>query len=594
MYSNMKIGATHLVALMLGMLPLALAQAANEPASPGVSAAAAAPAPAGATAPTAAAAPAAPELVVSSEEVLRNTVVNILDSLVQKGVLTREQAQAIVENAQSRALASARETAATKAANEVVEKDAVRVTYVPQIVKDDLARQMSAQVSKDAAAQVIAEAKEQGWGVPGALPEWLRTVRLNGDVRVRAEDALYAKDNAVGVYNNYAGINAAGGVGRAGVNAVLNVSQDRPRFVGRFRFGGNAQLTETLSAEFRVASGNISNAVSTNQTLGNYGARWQFGVDRAALRWNPHSDDWDRDYDVHMGRFENPFATYNELLWDQDLSFEGVSGSFNWNRVRGEDERTSRWLFATVGAFPLQEVELSGKDKWLYGAQIGTEIPFTYDSNLRIAGAIYDFANVSGRVNAPGSNLLDYTAPAFMQKGNTLVDIRNDVDTSTNLWALAGKYRLVSGLVQLDMLAFGENHVTINGEFVKNIGWKRADVQALTAGLAVTGSSLDLPLLRARTSGYEFGVTVGRPKFKESGQWRAGLSYRHLERDAVVDAFTDSDFHLGGTDAAGYIFFYDYALGRSVYARMRYLSANQIDGAPLGIDVAQLDLVGQF
>ena len=586
MDSTNKQRAARLLAALLGMLPFAMAHAADEPP------AASAPAPASAAAP-------ASEPVVSSEDVLRNTVVNILESLVQKGVLTREQAQAIVENAQTKAMAAAREKAATNAANEVVEKDAVRVTYVPQIVKDDLAKQMSAQVSKDAAAKVVEQAKNEGWGVPGALPEWLRNVRLSGDVRFRAEDALFAKDNIPNQYLNFAAINAAGGIGFAGNNLFLNVTQDRPRFVGRFRFGGDVQLNDSLRAEFRIASGNISNAVSTNQTLGNYGARWQLGVDRAALIWNPHSDDWDRDYVARVGRFGNPFETNGELLWDQDLIFEGVSGTFNWNRVRGEDERTSRWLFATIGAFPIQEVEFSNKDKWLYGAQLGTEIPFSENSRLRVATAIYDFANVTGRVNTPGSTVLDYTAPASMQKGNTLVDIRNDVASGTSLWALAGKYRLVSGLVQFDLQAFGENHVTINGEFVKNIGWKQADVEAFLPGSIKYNIPPILPPEQppppiARVAGYEFGVTIGRPKLLEFGQWRTGLAYRHLERDAIIDAFADSDFHLGGTDAAGYIFFFDYGLGRSSYARLRYLSADAIDGGKFGVDVAQLDLVGQF
>ena len=35
-------------------------------------------------------------------------------------------------------------------------------------------------------------------------------------------------------------------------------------------------------------------------------------------------------------------------------------------------------------------------------------------------------------------------------------------------------------------------------------------------------------------------------------------------------------------------------LGRSALLRMRYMSANAIDGPPLGIDVAQFDLIGQF
>jgi hypothetical protein len=61
-----------------------------------------------------------------------------------------------------------------------------------------------------------------------------------------------------------------------------------------------------------------------------------------------------------------------------------------------------------------------------------------------------------------------------------------------------------------------------------------------------------------------------------------------------MDAFTDSDFHLGGTDASGYIFTLEYGLAPSTFARLRYLSANAIDGPPLGIDVTQLDVVGRF
>ena len=146
-----------------------------------------------------------------------------------------------------------------------------------------------------------------------------------------------------------------------------------------------------------------------------------------------------------------------------------------------------------------------------------------------------------------------------------------------------GKYRLLTGLVQADVLLTGENHVVLSGEWVKNVGWDRADVLART-GLNVV----------PRTTGYEVGVTVGRPRIAAYGQWRAGFAYRHLERDAVLDAFTDSDFHLGGTDTAGYIATFDFGLARSAFARLRYLSANQIDGPPLGIDVVQLDLVGQF
>ena len=56
---------------------------------------------------------------------------------------------------------------------------------------------------------------------------------------------------------------------------------------------------------------------------------------------------------------------------------------------------------------------------------------------IRVAGAYYDFSNISGTRNAFNSNLLDYTAPLFAQKGNTLFDIRNALDPDApNLLAL--------------------------------------------------------------------------------------------------------------------------------------------------------------
>ena len=566
------IAAAFCAALSLAPEYRAVAAEATTPAS--------APAPAAAV--TAAAAP--PTAVASSEDELRSTVVNILDALVQKGLLTREQAQALVADAKQKAAAAAQQRVAqSTAAEAAVEKDAVRVTYVPQTVKDQIAKDVGAQLRQDVTAQVVQQARTERWGVPGALPEWIRNLRLYGDVRVRAEDAIYASDNTPDFYLNFGAVNAAGGISKAGVGGLLNVSQNRPRLVGRLRLGGVVQLSDTLRADFRLASGNPSNAISTNQTLGAYGSRWQLGVDKAALLWNPHSSSWRQDADVRAGRFDNPFATYNELIWDQDLTFEGVAATWNWNRARAADEPASRWLFVTAGAFPLQEIELTSRDKWLYGAQLGTEIPFGHDARLRVAGGLFDYTNVTGLLNAPDSKLLDYSAPAALQKGNTLFDIRNDTDASTNLFALAGKYRLVTGLLQVDLLAFGENHLVVSGEFVKNIGWKRADVLALTG--------VDIA---PRTTGYEAGVAVGRLKVAQLGQWRAALSYRRLERDAVLDAFTDSDFHLGGTDAEGYILSFDYGLGRSAFTRLRYLSANAIDGPPLGIDVAQLDLVGQF
>lgn len=509
---------------------------------------------------------------------LRNTVINLLEALVQKGVMTREQAQTMVDAAQKKASADAQ----ARAAEDADAAGSVRVTYVPEIVRQQISEQVSADIRDDVTQQVVAQAKSDGWGVPGALPEWLRGVKLYGDVRSRIQGDLYADDNAANVYLNFNAVNAAGGIGQAGLDAFLNTSEDRERLVGRLRTGAVVQLGNSFSLDFRLAGGNRLSPVSTNQTLGNYGERWDFGVDKAAVLWNPINSARDREFDLRFGRFANPFVTANELLWDNDLTFEGLSATYAMDLFGRDAARIERGLFLTVGAFPLQEVELSNEDKWLFGAQLGTEIALGEASRLRIATSYFDYDNITGVRNALDSNIYDYTAPRFLQKGNTLFDIRNDNDPSTNLFALAGEYKIANASVLLD-LGFGDTHVMIGGEYVKNVGWDQQEV------LQLTGRLVD-----ERVEGYDVGVVVGQPTLAALWDWRAFALYRYLERDAVLDAFTDSDFHLGGTDAKGYQMGFDLGLSRGAWLRLRYLSANEIDGPPLGIDVWQLDVNGQF
>ena len=513
-----------------------------------------------------------------SLEEVRNTVINLLEALVQKGVMTRDQAAAMVADAQAKATAAA----TAKAAKEAAESDAVRVTFVPEIVRKQIGDQVRDDVKEEVTREVMAQARSEGWGVPGALPDWIKNVKLYGDVRSRYEGAMYASDNATNIYPDFNAINAAGGIGRAGVASLLNVSEDRDRLVGRVRAGLLAQLGNSFSLDLRLASGNARSPVSTNQTLGNYGGRWQVNVEKAAVIWNPINADKDREFDLRLGRFANPFVSVNEMLWDNDLTFEGISATYAMDLFGNQPDRMERGVFLTVGAFPLQEVELSSDDKWLYGGQLGAEFTFGRQTRLRFASGYFTYENVTGVRNSFDSRVFDFTAPAFLQKGNTVFDIRNDLDTDTRLFALAGKYELANASVWLD-LGFGETHVSVGGEYVKNIGWDRNDV------FERTGS-----LIEERTEGYEFAVTVGKPTLTALWDWRGTLSYRYVERDAVLDAFTDSDFHLGGTDAKGYQLGFDLGLSRGAWLRLRYLTANEVDGPPLGIDVWQLDLNGSF
>ena len=76
-------------------------------------------------------------------------------------------------------------------------------------------------------------------------------------------------------------------------------------------------------------------------------------------------------------------------------------------------------------------------------------------------------------------------------------------------------------------------------------------------------------------------------------------------RDAVLAAFTDSDFHQGGTDAKGYELKFDYGIADNTWFTLRWLSSDEIDGdsypdhfglgrGKLAIDTLQLDLNAKF
>ncbi len=503
-------------------------------------------------------------------------MVNLLDALVQKGVMTQEQARQMVAQAQAQA---ERDSAARAAANADA-GEAVRVTYVPQVVKDEISAQVSEQVRPKIVRDVVAQAQSEQWGVPAALPQWIRGLSLTGDVRVREQGDLFASDNAEFAYLDFNEVNQKGGIGKAGTSAFLNTTEDRLRTRLRARLGLVARLGDGFTAGLRLATGNFTDPVSTNQTLAQTSGRYTFGVEQAYLRYDAKSGaDWSW-LSLTGGRMSNPFHS-TDLVFDGDLTFEGFAGTYR--HALAASRRADHQVFATLGAFPLEEVELSSDDKWLYAGQLG--VVWRFDNELRVSGAVgyYAYDNITGIRNDLDSTLHDYTAPVFLQKGNTLFDIRNDADPSTNLFALAADYQLLNVVVGLDVPVFDEYQLSMLADYVTNLGYDRDDVFARTG--------LDI---EDRTDGYMVEVGFGHPKIDRRHAWRTSLRYRYLERDAVLDAFTDSDFHLGGTDGEGFVLRGDYGLGRNVFLTFRYLSANEIDGPPLGIDVVQLDLNGQF
>jgi|HubBroStandDraft_5_1064220.scaffolds.fasta_scaffold05440_3 hypothetical protein len=521
-----------------------------------------------------------------SVEEVRNTVINLLQALVDKGLLTREQAQQLVKQATDKAAADAAALAAKNAAQAKEDENAVRVPYVPQIVKDEISKQVAEEVKPAVVADVVQEAKQEKWGVPAALPEWLSRVHIFGDVTFREQSDIFPRDNSQNQILDFNAVNSAGGIAKT-INPFLDTTDDRNRFRLRARFGVEGDVSPYITAFIRLASGSLTNvAGSESQTLGQYGNRYTVGFDQAYIRWNTNTLDQLSFSTAEFGRIPNPWFSPTELVYARDLTFEGVSDTLRLGWGQGGFDRSH--VYMTLGAFPMLEVPLANQDnKWLVGGQIGTNLRFSDGADhVRLGIAYYDFLHVTGQKNTLDSELLNYTAPAFVQNGNSMFDISNiaNLDQNANLFALAAHFRIVDVAGNYEHNFSPRYSLALTGEGVRNIGYNLAQVEALTQETMPSKEN----------SGYVGEVSFGTPVVDRLGAWRTAVGYRYVKRDAVLDAWTDADFHEGGTNADGYYIWTSFGLAKDTWLRVRYMSSNEIDGPRYGLDIVQVDLNARF
>lgn len=550
------------------------------------------PAPAPASPPASAPVPAAPPA--------QSTVVNLIQQLVQEGVLTQDRAAALIHQAQDEAVTTARGTGAA-----AVPSNSVRVPYVPQVVKN--------QIRDEVKQDVMREAREQNWAAPNEVPAWTKRFHLNGDFRARYEWNIFDSRNSNG-FPNYAGLNAGApfDINTSPLRVpVLDTTEDRERARMRLRLGVNVDVADGLMAGVRLATGNTTNPVTTNQTLGGTLNKYNILLDRAFLDYHPA--DW---IELWVGRFPNPWLS-SELVWDDDINFDGAAG-----RLKA-DLTDNFSLFGTGGAFPIENtafnfpdnsiIKTRSRDKWLYAAQLGFDWKPVRSFDVKLAAAYYHFQNMEGLTSSPclvSSSAdpcdTDNSRPGFQQNGNTVFAIRQLLTPpAVNNPPVFQYYGLSSPFHDLDVMArldygFGDIHAVIDSDVVKNLAFSRRSILNTIpinniGPDGVGPNNTTIPgVFDGGGLGYQVQLTVGYPEIHERWQWRTSFGYRHLDSDATPDAFNDSDFHLGGTNAKGYIVGASLGVAHNVDLTAKWLSASEVTSQPYTVDVVQVDLNARF
>jgi hypothetical protein len=537
---------------------------------------------------------------MQSLEQLRATTVQLVEALAAQGLISRERADAMLRQAQTPpAPASAQTTGPAwgtpLAATVPGGKPVQRVPYLSETVRDQLREAIK--------LDVLEQARAEGWADSRQIPAWSRRITLSGDVRVRLQSDLFDADNLLA--EDY----RAQVDGPAWAPDLLNTTTDRHRLTLRGRLALDAKLSDDTSAGLRLTTGTASGPTSSSVTLGSNFNKLNVALDRAFVRWDPRFD-----LRFFGGRMANPFHG-SDLLWPDDLSLDGIAAQGELTLGSGI------FAFATAGAFPLEEFNVSSSDKWLYGLQAGVDWALDNTWQLRMSLGVYDFHGIEGvretalppagpRAGTVGYLASQYPASARL-KGNTLMRLNCEAcATDAPVWGLASKFRPVNLTAGITFNRFDPVLVGVTLDWVKNSAFDLGDIArraGATQALAFDG-------LREKTTGVQGRVLVGPARLAERGDWQAFAALRRFERDAWPDAFTDTTWHGGGTNYQGWTLGGQYAFDRNASVGLRLTSTRNLDdrvrflatpgdpnsvsgnlsSAPLKIETLQIDVSTRF
>lgn len=563
----------------------------------------------------------------------QNATVNLLNLLVKRGVLSKEDAAGLIVQAEeeadmARAQAEATQvaleqsasaqTVALQAAAPPPPEGSIRVTYVPEVVKS--------QIKQEIERDIFTKAKEERWASAVKIPTWVSNIHPFGDIRVRFQGDFFPQGNdSTGAFPNFNAINTGAPFDVAGnqFSPQLNVDQNRYRIRLRARFGADVTLPDNFSMGFRIGTGQDNSPVSANQTLGlpyngqggNF-SKYAIWLDRAYLKWELGGLP-EKNLALWAGRFDNPFFTVSPIMWAHEIGFDGFA-------LQGQYEVLDGFTpFVNGGAFPVfntdfnyasnQPTKFKSQDKWLLAGQGGFNWKITQDVNFKFGAAYYYFYNVEGKLSSPFTPLsptdagdTDATRPSFAQKGNTYMALRNIVPDASNdfgttdqyqYFGLATPYRVLSLTGKLEYKGFEPVVISLSGEYTRNLAFDKNAINAIAVnnrGPNDDDLSDTIGSFAGGGTAWTIQATVGSAALEKRWDWQIAAGYRYIESDAVIDGFTDTDFGGGGTNLKGYTIGGSLSLSANFWISAKWMSAQSVAGPPFKDDIFQFDLNGKF
>lgn len=345
-----------------------------------------------------------------------------------------------------------------------------------------------------------------------------------------------------------------------------SLDQNRERF--RVRFNINAKLNDDFSGGFSLASGDINDPTTTNQTLANFYTRKTIAIDKAYVQYNPHEF---KELTLIGGKFAYPW--YNtELTWDKDLNPDGAAETLVFNTDTPVLKKVAlvgfELPFAQVAKTESPDNQ-SAATSIVYGGQL--QATFQLGSRIRFGAftGYYDYHDADAialaLARASSKNpQTPFTGLLPLGTGNT---VQNSIltTTSTNEVTVGGtsfptgvtsitnaqfesKFGLFDSIARFDITTPSDKWpVAIIGDYVQNTE-ACANVPFLAASPTNTSSvhysqSSNFSCNANQRRGYWGEIQVGRAQ--KRGDWQFDYTRIMIEREAVLSNFDYSDIRQG-------------------------------------------------
>jgi hypothetical protein len=300
-------------------------------------------------------------------------------------------------------------------------------------------------------------------------------------------------------------------------------------------------LNDQLRGGFSLASGDLNNPISTNQTLNQYDTRKPIAIDRMYATYTPS---WFHPLTLTGGKFAYPWFN-TELVWDKDLNPEGAGESLAFH------VRTPLLKKFSVVGFQLPFAEnrrTAANDKSFYNTMVYGEQLQTYwrlGSRVKLSayGSLYDWKFADSMAlslltanNASPDDALLALNNNGQQNSIATVTATNAITGAKTITSAqyASKFGIVDSLAQIDIVTPSERWpLSFIGDFAENT--RACENMKNIPAAAVYTTPCD-PHAR---HGYWLEAGIGRTQKK--GDWQFSYTRIVIQREAVIGTFNYSE-----------------------------------------------------